>query len=182
MNALFSMLPLYSQEIVSRLVHQIPQLVPPPPPSWPTPPPPILASLSTQHNDQLTTLCLQITNFRPQYTFNHTNILLIILNQHQTELTEQEGGKYKKHKPCLILEWIEVSSLRGSTFWGMLHLLLSHSPELREHIPHLWITFESLPGTAGAHTQLLLITTMLTAQILLRADGFSWNMEFTHFY
>ena len=64
MNALFSMLPLYSQEIVSRLVHQIPQLVPPPPSilAYP-PPPPILASLSTQHNDQLTTLCLQITNF-----------------------------------------------------------------------------------------------------------------------
>ena len=83
---------------MSRLVHQIPQLQAPPPPilAYP-PPPPILASLSTQHNDQLTTLCLQITNFRPQYTFNHTNILLIILNQPQTELTEQEGGKYKYH-------------------------------------------------------------------------------------
>ena len=32
-------------------------------------PPPILASLSTQHNDQLTTVCLQITNLGPQYTF-----------------------------------------------------------------------------------------------------------------
>ena len=43
----------------------------PPPTQLPTSPPPILASLSTQHNDQLTTLCLQIVFLSLQYIFNH---------------------------------------------------------------------------------------------------------------